>query len=133
MIGCYTAIFLTVRKSQKELSTLRTTSVTNRIKKKLEESNSELFRMVFVISVCYFSLIMPKFVLGIIIRTISSFSKLANIDRFLDGLVTANFVVNPFVYFFMNKNYSEAFTQLLPEKLKNVQYNQKIEMANLYG
>ena len=133
MIGCYTAIFLTVRKSQKELSTLRTTSVTNRIKKKLEESNSELFRMVFVISVCYFSLIMPKFILGIIIRKISSFSKLANIDRFLDGLVTANFVVNPFVYFFMNKNYSEAFTQLLPEKLKNVQYNQKIEMANLYG
>ena len=122
MIGCYTAIFLTVRKSQKELSTLRTTSVTNRIKKKLEESNSELFRMVFVISVCYISLIMPKFVLGIIIRKISSFSKLANPDRFLDGLVTANFVVNPFVYFFMNRNYSEAFTQLLPEKLKTIQF-----------
>ena len=37
-----------------------------------------------------------------------------------NGLLNANFVVNPFVYFFMNKNYREAFTQLLPKKLKNI-------------
>ena len=27
---------------------------------------------------------------------------------------------NPFVYFFTNKNYREAFIQLLPTKLKNI-------------
>ena len=118
IIGCYTAIYLTVRKSRIEISYLRTNSVSDRIKKKLEESNSQLFRMVLVVSVCYISLIIPKMVMGIITRKISTFSKVANIDRVLDGLVNANFVVNPFVYFFMNQNYREAFTQLLPEKLK---------------
>ena len=127
IIGCYTAIFLKVRKSKKVLlasfnkvEQLRTTSVSDRIRKSTEESNSQLFRMILVISACFIILIIPMMVVGMIERTISSFSELANVDKFVYCLVNANFVMNPFVYFFMNKNYREAFMQLLPEKLKDI-------------
>ena len=53
-------------------------------------------------------------------HSISSVSELVNVHEVAYGLISANFVVNPFVYFFMNKNYREAFTQLLPKKLKNI-------------
>ena len=121
IIGCYFAIFLKLRKGQKELiasldtiENLHSTSLSDRIRKSVEESKSQLFRMILVISACFFILILPQMVVGLIMCTMSSFSELVKVEMISNGLLNANFVVNPFVYFFMNKNYREAFTQLLP-------------------
>ena len=119
IIGSYSAIFLKVRRSKKlllaSLDTIdqsRETSASDRIRKSINESKSQLFRMFLVISAYFFILM----VVGSIIR-IFSFSDSANVDKVVYVLQNATFVVNPFFYFFMNKNYREAFTQLLPEKL----------------
>ena len=138
IIACYSAIFLKVRKSRKDLlasvDTIEqlnaTSTVTDKIRKSLKESNSQLFRMILVISVCYVILVIPKLVVSFIMHTISSVSEVvSNVDEVVYGLMSANFVVNPFVYFFMNKNYRKAFTQLLPEKLKKSDKpNQNMEL-----
>ena len=134
IVGCYSAIFLKVREEQKSLQRkqnslrkLQSQSGSDKMMKIITEqtdkimiSIDEQFRMIFVITACFIFLIIPMIIVGFIIRTISSFSELANVDKVVYGLVSANFVVNPFIYFFMNKNYREAFTKLVPEKLKNI-------------
>ena len=143
IIGCYSAIFLKLRKSQKELiasldtieNLLHSTSVSDRIRKSIEESNSRLFRMILVISACFIILIIPIMVVEFIMDKMSSFSKLGNVVKVLYSLMSANFVVNPFIYFFMNKNFREAFIKLLPEKLKNIwsaiKPNQTMELTTI--
>ena len=121
IIGCYSAIYLKVRKGQKVLlSLLGSNSGTDNIRKNIEETDSQLFRMIMVISACFSIFIVPKLVLKIIFCTVSSTSELVNVERALIVLLNANFIVNPFVYFFTNKNFREAFIQLLPSKLKNI-------------
>ena len=102
IIACYSAIFLKVRKSRKDLlasvHTIEqlnaTSTVTDKIRKSLKESNSQLFRMILVISVCYVSLVIPYMVVGFIMHSISSVSELVNVHEVAYGLVSANFVVN---------------------------------------
>ena len=76
--------------------------------------------MIMVICSCFVICIVPMMALGVIIRTVSSVSKAANWERGLIVLVDVNFIANPFVYFFMNKSYREAFVQLLPTKLRDI-------------
>ena len=121
IIGCYTAIYLKVRKGQKILlDLLGSNSVSDTVRKNIEETDSQLFKMIMIISACFVIFIVPKLVLKIIIRAVSSTSELVNAERALIVLMNANFIVNPFVYFFTNKNFREAFIQLLPSKLKNI-------------
>ena len=121
IIGCYTAIYLKVKKGQKILlDLLGSNSVSANVRKNIEETDSQLFRMIMVISACFVIFIVPKLVLKIIIRAVSSTSELVNVERALIVLMNANFIVNPFVYFFTNKNFREAFIQLLPSKLKRI-------------
>ena len=121
IIGCYSAIYLNVKRGQKELlSLLGSNSNAENIRKKIEETNSQLFKMIMVICSCFVICIVPMMALGVIIRTVSSVSKAANWERGLIVLVDVNFIANPFVYFFMNKSYREAFIQLLPTKLRDI-------------
>ena len=121
IIGCYSAIYLNVKRGQKELlSLLGSNSNAENIRKKIEETNSQLFKMIMVICSCFVICIVPMMALGVIIRTVSSISEAANVERALIVLVDVNFIANPFVYFFMNKSYREAFIQLLPTKLRNI-------------
>ena len=121
IIGCYTAIYLKVRKGQKILlDLLGSNSVSDTVRKNIEETDSQLFKMIMVISACFVIFIVPKLVLKIIIRAVSSTSELVNVERALIVLMNANFIVNPFVYFFTNKNFREALIQLIPTKLRNV-------------
>ena len=121
IIGCYSAIYLKVRKGQKVLlSLLGSNSGTDNIRKNIEETDSQLFRMIMVISACFSFFIVPKLALKIIFFTVSSTSELVNVEHALIVLLSANFIVNPFVYFFTNKNFREALIQLLPTKLRNV-------------
>ena len=124
IIGSYSSIFLKLRKSKKDLlaslETIEQLRATDKIRKSIEASNSQLFRMILMISACFIILIIPVMIVGFIMRTMSSYSELVNVEKVVYSLMNANFVVNPFVYFFMNKNYREAFTQLLPKKLKNI-------------
>ena len=141
IIGCYSAIFIKLRKSQKDLiasfdtiENLHSTSVvSDKIRKRIKESNSQLFRMFLVISACFVILIIPMMVVGLIMRsTMSSFSELVNVEKVVNTLMNANFVVNPFVYFFMNKNFREAFIQLLPERLKKRRRKKrKVKVQNM--
>ena len=73
-----------------------------------------------VICSCFVICIVPMMALGVIIRTVSSISEAAIVERALIVLVDVNFIANPFVYFFLNKSYREAFIQLLPTKLRNI-------------
>ena len=119
IIGCYSAIYLKVRKGQKVLlSLLGSNSGTDNIRKNIEETDSQLFRMIMVISACFSIFIVPKLVLKII--TVFITSELVNVEHALIVLLSANSIVNPFVYFFTNKNFREALIQLLPTKLRNV-------------
>ena len=121
IIGCYSAIYLNVKRGQKELlSLLGSNSNAENIRKKIEATNSQLFKMIMVICSCFVICIVPMMALGVIIRTVSSISEAANVERALIVLVDVNFIANPFVYFFMNKSYREAFIQLLPTKLRNI-------------
>ena len=121
IIGCYSAIYLKVRKGQKVLlSLLGSNSCTDNIRKNIEEADSQLFRMIMVISACFSIFIVPKLVLKIIFCTVSITSVLFNMERALIVLVNANFIVNPLVYFFTNKNFREAPIRLLPTKLRNI-------------
>ena len=102
IIGCYSAIYLNVKRGQKELlSLLGSNSNAENIRKKIEETNSQLFKMIMVICSCFVICIVPMMALGVIIRTVSSVSKAANWERGLIVLVDVNFIANPFVYFFM--------------------------------
>ena len=121
IIGCYSAIYLNVKRGQKELlSLLGSNSNAENIRKKIEETNSQLFKMIMVIGSCFVICIGPMMALGVIICKVSSVSKAANWERALIVLVDVNFIANPFVYFFMNKSYREAFVQLLPTKLRDI-------------
>ena len=121
IIGCYSAIYLNVKKGQKELlSLLGSNSNAENIRKKIEEKNSQLFKMIMAISSCFIICTVPMMALEVIIRTVSSVAEAANWDRALIVLFYVNFIANPFIYFFMNKSYSEAFIQILPTKLRNI-------------
>ena len=121
IVGCYSAIYLNVKKGQKELlSLLGSNSNAENIRKKIEEKNSQLFKMIMAISSCFIICTVPMMALEVIIRTVSSVAEAANWDRALIVLFYVNFIANPFIYFFMNKSYSEAFIQILPTKLRNI-------------
>ena len=121
IIGCYSAIFLKVKKGQKDLlSLLGSNSGSDNIRKNIEETNSHLFRMILIISACFIILIVPKLVIKIIIHAVPSTSELLNVEQIFRVLMDANFILNPFVYFFTNKNYREAFIQILPTKLRKI-------------
>ena len=86
IIGCYSAIYLNVKRGQKELlSLLGSNSNAENIRKKIEETNSQLFKMIMVICSCFVICIVPMMALGVIIRTVSSVSKAANWERAFDS------------------------------------------------
>ena len=117
IIGCYSAIYLKVKNSPKELlSLLGSDSGSDDIRKRIEERNFNLFRMIMVTSACFIIFITPIMTLKITMGT----SELFNVEKVFRVLQDANFIVNPFVYFFTNKNYRKAFIQLLPTKLRNI-------------
>ena len=117
IIGCYSAIYLKVKNSPKELlSLLGSDSGSDDIRKRIEERNFNLFRMIMVTSACFVIFITPMMVQKIVFST----SELPNVEKVFRVLQDANFIVNPFVYFFTNKNYRKAFIQLLPTKLRNI-------------
>ena len=123
IIGCYSAIYLKVRNGQKNLlALLSSNSDSDDLRKSVEKTNSQLFRMIMVIGACFVIFIVPKLALKIITRTVSSISvsDLANLDRVVTVLVFLNSIVNPFVYYFTNKSFREAFIQILPTKLRNI-------------
>ena len=117
IIGCYSAIYLKVKNSPKELlSLLGSDSGSDDIRKHIQERNFNLFRMIMVTSACFVIFITPMMVQKIVFST----SELCNVEKVFRVLQDANFIVNPFVYFFTNKNYRKAFIQLLPTKLRNI-------------
>ena len=117
ILGCYSAIYLKVKNSPKELlSLLGSDSGSDDIRKRIEERNFNLFRMIMVTSACFVIFITPMMVQKIVFST----SELPNVEKVFRVLQDANFIVNPFVYFFTNKNYRKAFIQLLPTKLRNI-------------
>ena len=120
IIGCYSAIYLKVRNGQKELLAL--TSDYDDLRKNVDKTNSQLFRMIMIICACFVIFIVPKLALKIITKTVSSISvsDLANLDRLVTVLVFLNSVVNPFVYYFTNKSFREAFIQIIPTKIKKI-------------
>lgn len=121
IIGCYSAIYLKVKNGPKELlSLLGSNSGSDDIRKNIQERNFNLFRMIMVTSACFVIFITPMMVLKITMGIVSSSSQLFNVEKVFRVLQDANFIVNPFVYFFTNKNYRKAFIQLLPTKLRNI-------------
>ena len=119
IIGCYSAIYLKVKNSPKELlSFLRSDSASDDIRKGIKKRNSNLFRMIMVTSACFVILITPMLVFKITVCVKSSIYW--NLDKAFRVLQDANFIVNPFVYVFTNKNYRKAYIQLLPTKLRNI-------------
>lgn len=123
IIGCYSAIYLKVRNGQKELlALLSSNSDSDDLRKNVDKTNSQLFRMIMIICACFVIFIVPKLALKITTRTVSSISvsDVANLDRLVTVLVFLNSIVNPFVYYFTNKSFREAFIQILPTKLRNI-------------
>ena len=122
IIGCYSAIYLKVRNGQKELlALLSSNSDSDDLRKNVDKTNSQLFRMIMIICACFVSFIVPKLALKVTLKVSSiSVSDVANLDRLVTVLVFLNSIVNPFVYYFTNKSFREAFIQILPTKLKNI-------------
>ena len=102
------------------LSLLGSDSGSDDIRKLIQERNFNLFQMIMVTSACFVIFITPMMVLKITMGIVSSSSQLFNVEKVFRVLQDANFIVNPFVYFFTNKNYRKAFIQLLPTKLRNI-------------
>ena len=114
-------IYLKVKNGPKDLlSLLGSDSGSDDIRKLIQERNFNLFRMIMVTSACFVIFIAPMMVLKITMSIISSTSEIFNVEKVFRVLQDANFIVNPFVYFFTNKNYRKAFIQLLPTKLRNI-------------
>ena len=122
IIGCYSAIYLKVRNGQKELlALLSSNSDSDDLRKNVDKTNSQLFRMIMIICACFVVFIVPKLALKVTLKVSSiSVSDVANLDRLVTVLVFLNSIVNPFVYYFTNKSFREAFIQILPTKLRNI-------------
>ena len=97
IIGCYSAIYLKVRNGQKELlALLSSNSDSDDLRKNVDKTNSQLFRMIMIICACFVIFIVPKLALKVIVKVSSiSVSDVANLDRLVTVLVFLNSIVNP--------------------------------------
>ena len=112
IIGCYSAIYLKLKKASQEMESLSISNSTVR------NHESRILKISFVISICFVAFVFPNYILNLIQKVHPNLPSevWGNLDCLLYVLMGANSIVNPFIYFFMSKTYRKTFFDLFQRR-----------------